>query len=382
MISLDLTREQKRFVERLRELVREEITPKALELDAKGDDQFDWSIASLLASHNLLCPTIPTEFGGLGLNHLTTALLLEELSFGCAGVATVLNANIHAASPIILAGTKQQKESFLPLLVSSTPALAAFALTEPEAGSDVESISSLAEADGDEFLINGSKDYVLNASVADFFSAFVCIHPAHKRASLRAFIIPSTTPGLSLGRARNKIGIRYANTSEVILDQVRVSADNMIGGNRSGSGYLLLTQTLDRGRALVGAVAVGIAQAAYNLALNHARTRIQFGKPIIKNQAVSFPLAEMATKIELARLMTWKACWLIDQDRDHTTASSMAKWYASETALEVTSHAVEILGAGGYMANTFADKYSRDARVLATVEGTNNIQKAIIASLL
>jgi len=382
MISLDLTREQKRIVEKTRALVREEITPKSLEIDANGDDQFDWSIANLLSKHNLLCPTIPKEYGGLGMNHLTTALLIEEISMGCAGVATVMNANIHAASPIVLAGTKHQKESFLPLLASTTPALAAFALTEPGAGSDVESITSSAEADGEEYVITGTKDYVLNASAASFFATFVCIPPFHNRASLRAFIIPASTPGLSLGRVRNKVGIRYANTSEILLDRVRVSADNMVGGNRSGSGYLLLTQTLDRGRALVGAVAVGIAQASFNLALNHARTRIQFGKPIMKNQAVSFALAEMATKIELARLMTWKACWLIDQDQDHTTASSMAKWYASEAALEVTSKAVEILGAGGYMANTYADKYSRDARVLATVEGTNNIQKAIIASLL
>ncbi|MGI6548655.1 MAG: acyl-CoA dehydrogenase family protein [Syntrophomonadales bacterium] len=382
MISLDLTREQKRIVEKTRGLVREEITPKSLEIDAKGDDQFDWSIANLLSKHNLLCPTIPKEYGGLGMNHLTCALLIEEISTGCAGVATVLNASIHAASPIVLAGTREQKESFLPLLTSTTPALAAFALTEPGAGSDIESISSSAEAEGKEYVITGTKDFVLNASVASFFSAFVFIPPFSNRAALRAFIIPASTPGLSLGRVRNKVGIRYANTSEVLFDQVRVSADNMVGGNRSGSGYLLLTQTLDRGRALVGAVAVGIAQAAFNLALNHARTRVQFGKPIMKNQAVSFALAEMATKIELARLMTWKACWLIDQDRDYTTASSMAKWYASETALEVTSKAVEILGAGGYMANTYADKYSRDARVLATVEGTNNIQKAIIASLL
>ena len=382
MISFDLTREQRRIVEKTRDLVREEILPRSLEIDAQGDERFDWSFAALLAKHNLLCPTIPKEYGGLGLNHLTTALLIEEIALGCAGVATVLNANIHAASPIVLAGTREQKEAFLPLLTTSEPVLAAFALTEPEAGSDVGAISSLAESDGDEYVITGSKDYVLNASVASFFTVFACVTPIRNRASLRAFIIPASAPGLSPGTVKNKIGIRYANTSEVFLDQVRVSVDNMVGGNRSGSGYLLLTQTLDRGRALVGAVAVGIAQAAYNLALNHARTRIQFGKPIMKNQAVSFALAEMATKIELARLMTWKACWLIDRDHDHTAASSMAKWYGSDVALEVTSKAVEILGAGGYMASTFADKYFRDARVLATVEGTNNIQKAIIASLL
>lgn len=382
MINLELTKEQKRLVGKTRELIQAKIAPHALEYDARGDDQFDFSLVQALADENLLCPSIPREYGGLGLNQLTTALLIEEISAGCAGVASVLNANLHAASPIILAGSKQQKETFLPLLTSSSPALAAFALTEPEAGSDVASISSLAQADGSDYIISGTKDYVLNASHASFFSVFVTTPPTKKRAFLRAFIIPGKTPGLLLGRVRNKVGLRYTNTSEIIMDQVKVPESNMVGGNRAGSGYLLLTQTLDRGRALVGAVGVGIAWAAYNLALEHAKTRIQFGKPIIKNQAISFALAEMATQIELARLMTWKACWLIDQNQDYTTASSMAKLYASEIAQQVTSRTIEILGASGYLANSLADKYARDARVLATIEGTNNIQKAIIASLL
>ena len=334
------------------------------------------------ARHNLTCPIIPKDYGGLGLNYLTTALLLEEIAKGCAGLASVMNTNMHAVSPILSVGTNKQKETYLPLMTGATPALASFALTEPNAGSDVSSISTLAQIDKGGYVINGVKDFILNASVASFFVVFATTSPRHGRHSLRAFIIPSSTPGLSIGRIRRKEGIRYSNTSEVLLDHVRVPKDSMLGGDTSGSGYLILTQALDRGRALVGAASVGIAQAAYELALSHACTRIQFGKPIIKHQAVAFSLANMATKVEQARLMVWKACYLIDRDQDYTIASSMAKLAASEIAQEVTSMAVDILGARGYMINNLANKYARDAKSLSVVEGTNNIQRAIIASLI
>lgn len=382
MVSMELTREQKRWVQRVKLIVEQDINPHALELDQKSDDQFDWSLVNILAYHNLICPTIPQEYGGLGLNHLTAALILEEIAAGCAGAAAVVAANTHACSPIILAGSKQQKELFLPLLASTKPVLASFALTEPQAGSDVEAISTLAHVEGAEYVLNGRKDFVLNASTATFLSVFAATNSGNKRTSLRAFIIPSSSPGLIIGENRQKIGIRYANTSEVILDKVRVPENHVIGGDRAGSGYLLLTQTFDRGRALVGAIAVGVARAAFELALEFAKERVQFGKPIIRHQAIAFSLAEMATKIEMARLITWKACWLIDQDQDYTTASSMAKLVTSQVAQEVTGMAADILGGRGYLANTRIDMLVRDARVLNTIEGTNNIQKAIIASLL
>ncbi len=382
MINLELTKDQKRLVDRTREFVQAEIIPIALDLDSKGDTAFDKSVLEILSKQNLICPSIPQEYGGLGLNQVSTTLVIEEIAAGCSGVASIVNANLHAASPILLAGSKQQKEDFLPILTSQPPRVAAFALTEAGAGSDVASITSIAAARDNDYLISGTKDYVLNASIASFFSVFVTSPPINKRSSLRLFILPSSTEGVSIGRVRNKSGLRCANTSEVILNDVRVTAESMVGGDRAGSGYLLLTQILDRGRVLVAAVAVGLARSAYNLALKHARSRVQFGKPIIHNQAVSFALAEMATKIELARLITWKASWLIDQDQDYTTASSMAKLYASEIAQQIAIRTAEILGAEGYLANTFADKYVRDARVLSTIEGTNEIQKAIIASLM
>ncbi|MGE5396430.1 MAG: acyl-CoA dehydrogenase family protein [Chitinophagales bacterium] len=382
MISLELTREQKKWVETARGVVKEEISPRALELDQKGDAEFDWAPVKALAECNLVCPTVPREYGGPGLGHLTTAIVMEEIAAGCAGVAAVVAANMHAAAPIILAGTEYQKETFLVPLVLPEPSVASFALTEPEAGSDVESINAFAQFENHKYRLTGRKDFVLNASVAKFISVFAATTHQQKRSSMRAFIVPNPSSGLVIGQNRRKAGIRYANTSELILDGVEIPERNVIGGDKAGSGYLLLTQAFDRGRALVGAIAVGIARAAYEMALDFARERIQFGKPIIEHQSVAFALADMATKIELARLITWKACWLIDQDQDYTTASSMAKLVTSQVAQEVTCQAADILGSRGYLANSLADKLVRDARVLSTIEGTNQIQRAIIASLL
>jgi alkylation response protein AidB-like acyl-CoA dehydrogenase len=268
MIGFELSKEQNKLVKEIRGLVQGEIAPRSLEMDRRGDESFDWSLVNILARHNLTCPIIPQKFGGLGLNYLTTALVLEEIAKGCAGLSAVINTNMHAVSPILAVSSSNQQETFLPIMAGTKPGLASFALTEPNAGSDVSSISTLAEIDNNGYLIHGVKDYVLNASVASFFVIFTTISPFQGRASLRAFIVPSSTPGLSIGRTRRKAGIRYSNTSEVILNHVRITNDGVLGGDSSGSGYLILTQALDRGRALVGAASVGIAQAAYELTLN------------------------------------------------------------------------------------------------------------------
>lgn len=382
MINLELSKEQKRLTEKTREIVQAEIVPHALFMDQAGDDSFDWRLARALSRHNLLCPTIPKEFGGLGLSHLSAALVMEEIAAGCAGVAAVIDANMHAASPIILAGNRYQQETFLPGMTGPDAHIAAFALTEPDAGSDIGSVAAFARPTGKGYTLTGRKDYVLNASAAHFFSVFASTEQSRERASLRAFLVPAASDGLSLGEIRHKVGIKYANTSGVSFNGVLVPEDHVVGGDRAGSGYLLLMQTFDRGRALVGATAVGVARAAYEMALNHARERQQFGKPIIRHQAIAFTLAEMATKIEMARLLTWKACCLIDRDQDYTAASSMAKLAASQIAQEVTCAAGDILASRGYMAHSLADKLIRDARGLSTIEGTTNVQKVIIASLL
>ncbi|MBF7084089.1 acyl-CoA dehydrogenase family protein [Desulfallas sp. Bu1-1] len=379
MANFSLSPAQEQLIEEIRQVAAERIAPVVRELD-EGDDHFDFRPAQALAEHNLLTPTIPRAYGGRGLDYFSTALLLEELGATCAGVATVVTTNIHAAGPVILAGTEHQKKTFLPLLASPEPHLAAFALTEPEAGSDIGAMSALAACEGGVWKINGVKDFVINGGIAHFTTVFATTDPQNKRAGMMAFLLPSGVPGLKVGAVRNKMGIRYARTVQLIMKDTLVQDELVIG--RKGGAYLLLMQTFDRGRALAGAVGVGIARAAFEFALRYSKERRQFGRPIFSQQAISFTLAELQTKIESARLLVWKACWLIDNDLDYTMASSMAKIAGSQVAQEATAAAMDILGGRGYLKGCPVEKLLRDARVMSLIEGTNHIQKAVIASQL
>lgn len=380
MTDFNIGPQQKDLVEEIRSLAREKIAPLAGELDGKGDLEFDFGPAETLAQNNLLTPTVPVEYGGRGLDYFSTALMLEELGAACAGVATVVAANIHAASPIILAGTGRQKDAFLSSLASRSPNLAAFALTESGSGSDIAAIASLARKINGHWEINGIKDYVINGGVARFTTLFAATDPQNVKAGMMAFIIPEDTPGLRVGSVRRKMGIRYARTAELILEKALVGGDMAIGPK--GGAYLLLMQTFDRGRALSGAVGVGIARAAYEFALRFSKERQRFGRQVFDQQAISFSLADLAVKIESARLLVWKACWLIDNDLDYTLASSMAKIAGSQVAQEAAAAAMDICGGRGFLKDFPVERYLRDARVLSVIEGTNHIQKAIIASLL
>lgn len=380
MADFNINPEQKELVEEVRALAQSLIAPLAGQLDKAGDNTFDFGPVKTLAESNLLTPTVPKEYGGRGLDYFSTALMLEELGAASAGVATVVAANIHAASPIILAGTGRQKEIFLSSQTASEPNLAAFALTEPDSGSDIAAVATLAEKTNGGWEINGVKDFVINGGVAHFTTLFAATDMQNKKAGMMAFIIPSVTPGLRVGAVRNKMGIRYARTVELILEKAVVAGDLAIGPK--GGAYLLLMQTFDRGRALSGAIGVGIARAAYEFALQFSKERHQFGKLVFSQQAISFTLAELAIKIESARLLVWKACWLIDNDLDYTLASSMAKIAGSQVAQEVAAAAMDICGGRGYLKQYPVERYLRDSRVLSLIEGTNHIQKAIIASLL
>ena len=380
MADFNISSRQKDLVEEVRALALNSIAPVAGRLDEEGDSTFDFGPAKTLAENNLLTPTIPGEYGGRGLDYFSTALLLEELGAVCAGVATVVAANIHAASPIILAGTGRQKETFLSALAAAKPNLAAFALTEPQSGSDISAITTLAQKTNGHWEISGVKDFVINGGVAHFTTLFAATDMENKKAGMLAFIIPEGTPGLKVGAVRRKMGIRYARTVELVLEKALVSTDLAIGPR--GWAYLLLMQTFDRGRALSGAVGVGIARAAYEYALQFSKERQRFGRSVFSQQSISFTLAELAIKIESARLLVWKACWLIDNDLDYTLASSMAKIAGSQAAQEAAAAAMDICGGRGFLKDYPVEKYLRDSRVLSLIEGTNHIQKAIIASLL
>jgi alkylation response protein AidB-like acyl-CoA dehydrogenase len=379
-MDFSLNSYQKELVFRSRE-VAGEIKSIALSPDFSVE-QFEEKIVRLLARNNLLCPTIPKEYGGLGLDRFTTALVIEEIAAGFPSAAAVVDATIHAAEPILLAGSRQQQEAYFPLLTGDNAGLASFALTEAAGGSDLSLMQTTAAKSGDGFLLNGTKDWVINVAQAKFLAVIAAIDKNKRKSSLRVFIVPQSNPGLKLGVKRETIGLEFAYIGETIFDQAYIDKSNVIKSDEAGSGYLLLTQTFDLGRAMVGATSVGIARAAYETALEYAENRVQFGTSIMNHQAIAFALADMAIKIEMARLITWKACWLMDQGGDYSVVSAMAKVAASTIAQEVTALAADILGAKGSEKGSFMEQLVRDARVLTTIEGTNNIQKLFISSQL
>jgi alkylation response protein AidB-like acyl-CoA dehydrogenase len=381
-MDFSLNHQQKQLVTQVKELVEQEIKPYVLVTGFSRQEAFDPHLVNQLSKLNLVCPTIPEEYGGLGLDIFTTALVIEEIAAGCPGLAAVVDTNVHAAQPILLAGSKAQKERYLPLLAGSKVNIASFALTEPSGGSDLNSMHTLARKTSRGFIINGCKDYIFNAPEAAFVSMFAMTDKLQKKASLRCFIIPAGTAGMNIGKIRDIAALEYAPMAEIIFRDAVIDSDMVVKLDESYSGYLLLSQTFDIGRVVVGATSVGIARAAYELAYEYAENRLQFGKKIKNHQAVAHSLVEMATRIEMARLMTWKACWLIDQGDDYTIASAMAKLSASVIAQEVTGMAADILASRAFEKGSRVEQLLRDARVLSTVEGTNCIQRNIIASLL
>lgn len=375
-----LTRRQQELINMVQDLMTNEIGPSLL--GPSDPEGFDYDLVQKLARHNLVCPIVPKEYGGLGLDRFTTALIMEEIAAGHPGLAAVVAATLHAAEPIILAGTQDQKERFLPSLIGRKAGLASFALTEPSGGSDLTRMETYAVKKGQAFFINGSKDYIINAPVANFISLIAATDQTRNKASIRVFIIPGELPGLIIGKRHTTSGLNYAAISEVIFDNTRLEESCVIREDEAGSGYLLINQTFDRGRAMVAAISVGIARRAIEAAIKFAEDREQFGTQIKNHQAVAFTLADMATDIEMARLLYWKAGWLIDQGGDYSTASAMAKLASSQIAQRVTCGEADILGARAYEKGTLLEQLVRDARVLSTIEGTNNINRLLIASQL
>lgn len=382
-MDFSLNNKQRKVVELVRELVTDEIKPSLLASSSPYDNSFDWNLIRKLAEYNLVCPTIPQDFGGIGLDRLTTALVMEEIAAGHAGLAAVIAATLHAVEPVLLAGTPEQKDKYLPVLAGKNAGVAAFALTEASGGSDLAMMSTCAvRAPEGHYYVNGIKDYVINAPVASWMAVIAATSPENKKLSLRVLLIDKNNQGVYPGRKRETSGLNYAPIGEIQFKNALIRKNNIIKGSETGSGYLLLTQTFDRGRAMVGAISVGIARAALDAALAFAEERVQFGTILKHHQAVAFTLADMAARIEMARLMTFKACWLIDKGEDYSAASAMAKVTASETAQFVTCAGADILGARGYEKGSLIEQLVRDARVLSTIEGTNNMQRMVIASQL
>ena len=324
----------------------------------------------------LMNPHIPDELGGAGLSAFDGMLIGEELSWGCSGIGTAIVANILGALPVLIAGTEEQKRDWLSPLLEE-PILCSFGLTEPGAGSDVSSIATTAVRRGDEYVLNGSKMLITNAGHASWFVVFASTDRSKGHRGLSAFVVPADADGVVVEKHLDKMGQRATDTSALAFSDVKVPAANLLG--EEGQGFKIAMTTLDRTRTGTAVGAVGVARAAYDYAVEYARERVQFGQPIAINQGVNFPIADMATEIEAARLLCWQAAWLLDQGERATLQSSFAKRFAADTAMKVTTDAVQIFGGYGYMKEYPVEKLMRDAKLFQVYEGTSQIQRLVIA---
>lgn len=320
--------------------------------------------------------SVPKALGGPGHSQIDEVVVNEEIAWGCAGMYTAISANTLATAPLHIAGSEAQKKRWMTRLLEA-PRLAAFALTEPDAGSDVGAIASTALLRGDVYLLNGTKCFITGGAYADYFTVFAKTDPAKGARGLSALVVPRDTPGLRIGKSMDKLGQRASNQVTLHFEDAEVPVENRLGPE--GMGFAIAMKTLDQTRAVVASGGVGLARAAYELALDHARTRVQFGQPLFANQAVSFLLADLATRIEAARLLTWQAAWMTDHGLRNSKQSAMAKTFATDTAMETATQAVQILGGQGYSRECLAEKFFRDAKLMQIYEGTNQIQRLVIA---
>ena len=373
-----LNEEQLELQEMVREFVEKEITPYAAEMDA--ENHMRDGLIDKANEMGLLNVIVPEELDGPGLDSISVATIYEELGKGCAGVATSLAANSLATVPVLLAGTEEQKKMYCDVL--NNGGLAAFALTEPGAGSDAGGVSTRAVHNKEEgtYTLNGTKMFITNGGLAEIFLVFANTRKTGGIRGLTAFIVPKDTPGFSVGKKENKMGIRPSNTTELVLQDVVIPESYRVG--REGEGFRIAMNTLDSARPFVGAVSVGIAQAALDCAVKYAKERRQFGQPIASFQMVQGMLADMAMKVETARLMVQKACWMRDQGMEFSKEAAMAKCYAADTAMQVTTDAVQVMGGYGYTKEYPVEKMMRDAKIMQIYEGTNQIQRLVIANKL
>ncbi|MBU0702984.1 MAG: acyl-CoA dehydrogenase family protein [Chloroflexi bacterium] len=374
-MDFSLTEEQK-FIRKLaRDFAQKEMAPRAEHYDETAE--YPWEVIEKAHAAGLLNSIIPEALGGVGAGSLEECLVAEELFAGDAGMGTAMLANNLGLIPILIGGNDEQKERFLTPFVEK-PIMAAFCLTESGAGSDVANLRTSWRRDGDKYVINGSKMFITNGGVASLYSVFATAEPGQRNyRAFSAFVVPRDAPGVSTGKKENKMGHRCSDTSEVIFDEVRIPADHLLG--QEGAGFKVAMKTLDKSRAGIAASAVGIARAAMEAAIQYAQERQTFGKPLAAHQAIQFMLADMAIKIETARLITWKAAWLADQGLPNNLESSIAKCYATDSCMQVTTDAVQIFGGYGYSKEYPVERYMRDAKLMQIYEGANQIQRMVIS---
>lgn len=372
MISLELSEQQRDLRDQARLFAQERVVPRAAELDERGE--FPEALLQQAFEKGFLTESIPQEYGGPGRSCLETALIGEELGAACMGVATGILANGLALTPIILFGTEEQKRKYL-VPFTSRFSLASFCLTERDAGSDASAVATSAQREGDEYVLNGSKCFITNGGYADLFTVFAVTDRAKGVRGVSAFIVEKAF-GVRIGKAENKMGQRASNQTEIHFENVRVPAANLL--DREGAGFKVAMRTLDLTRTGMAAGAVGLARRALQEAVAYAKQRKQFGQPLAANQAIQFKLADMAMKVDAARLMTWQAAWMADHGMRQSRESAMAKCFAGDVAMQVTTEAVQIFGGNGYSREYPVEKLMRDAKLMQIYEGTQEIQRLVI----
>jgi alkylation response protein AidB-like acyl-CoA dehydrogenase len=375
-MQLEWDDDQRMMLDTVREFCQDKLAPLARRIDEEGHTPPE--ILQQMCELGLMAMPIPETYGGLGLDARTLCAVIEEISKVCAAVAITIGVhNSVGAYPILLFGTEEQKRTYLPRLCREW--IGAFALTEPDTGSDAAALTTQARRDGDTYVLNGTKMFVTNGRIGHLFLVFARTDPdpSLRHKGISAFLVPKGTPGIHVADAGPKMGIRGSDTAVVTLEDVRIGADHLLG--REGEGFKIAMASLDNGRLGVAAQAVGIAESAFREALRYAKVRRAFGKPLAEHQAIQFMLAEMSTRIEAARLLYLRAAWLKDTGQEFTREAAMAKLYAAEMAQKVTHDALQIHGGYGYMREYPVERYARDARITEIYEGTSEIQRLVIA---
>jgi len=375
MIDFSLTPQQEAIREKYRDFAERVIIPNRLKYDQLAD--FPWEVVKQAYKEGMMNGPVPEKFGGKGYSILDSALSSEELGAGCIGIGICIDANTLALTPLLLAADEDQQKKFFGL-INEINGVAAYCLTEPNAGSDVQGIKSNATKKGDKYILNGHKRFITNGEVATFHTVFAQTDPEKGSRSLTAFVVPTDLPGVEIKPHLQKMGQRASVQNEIIYQDVEVPAENMLG--REGTGFIIAMKTFDRTRTGVAALSIGNARAAYEASMEWAKKRIQFGKPIAANQAIGFMLADMATEIEAARMLTWQAAWAYDTgQKSASKLSAMSKLFASDVGMRVTTDAVQVMGGDGYSTEFAVEKMMRDAKLCQIYEGTNQVQRIVIS---
>ncbi|MGN7178387.1 acyl-CoA dehydrogenase [Cytobacillus sp. SAFR-174] len=377
-MNFDLTAEQNMILKTIREFAQEEVAPGALERDSTKE--FPVEVFKKMADLGLMGLPFPEEYGGAGADTVSFAIVTEELSRACASTGITYSAHISlGGAPLYLFGTEEQKQKYL-VPICTGESFGAFGLTEPNAGSDAGGTRTTAVEKDGEYIINGNKCFITNASYAKHLALTAVTGEVDGKKEISAIIVPTDTEGFTVIDNYEKMGLNASNTTELVLEDVRVPTEHLLG--KKGEGFKQFLITLDGGRIGIGAMALGIAQAAYDKALQYAKERQQFGRSLSNFQAIQFKLADMAMKIELARNMVYKAAWLKDQGRPFAKEASMCKLYASEICMEIADQAVQIHGGYGYMKEYHVERYMRDGKLTEIGEGTSEVQRMVIARLI